>query len=257
MGQDDKIHNPVEQYMKYIIDLDKPDKPSETVTEPTKHLEVKGSGHELSISGGDRYYALKIADAIKQSVNIKMIPKKDRQEQTENLSETLTFDVGHHPVGLIIIGLPVVVGYAAVFCLVSFLLPGFARLIGVELSVVGRIAGLSMLAMVLLGVMFLFFGAKNYLLNRLILTDFNIIHILKSGLGGKKAVELPMSDIENIIVRKTGILPSLFNYGTIIIETPQGQNNFVFKYAPDPDACAKAIHDHRLEYLANNGITEL
>lgn len=256
MGQNDKIHNPIEQYMKYIMDLDKPDKLPETTTDPVKHLEVKDS-NKSPAGGGNRYDALKVADAIKQSVNIKMNPKADRLEQTTDLSETRIFDIKRHPVGLILPGLSVIVGYAAVFCLVSFLLPGFAKLVGAELSVVGPIVGQSMLVMVLLGVIFLFFTAKNYLLSQLILTDFNIVHIFRSGLIGKKVAQLPISDVEDIIVQQAGILPSLFSYGTIIIEMPEDQNNLIFKYAPDPDICARAVHDSRLEHLANHRITSL
>lgn len=258
MGQDDKIHNPVEQYMKYIMDLDKPDKPPEITAEPTKHLELKkGKDARPQAGGGNRYDALKIADAIKQSVNIKRNSQQENPGQVQSAEELRIFDIRHHPVGLIILFLEVITAYAITLSLISFFLPGIAQLVGASLSSIGPIVGIFMLASCLLGVIALFFASRNYLSGRLILTDFNMVHIFRSGLFGSKVSELPMSDIKDVIIRNSGPLCSLFNYGTIIVETPEGQDDFIFTYTPDPEICAKAVNDCKLEYLANHGIANL
>lgn len=255
MGQDDKIHNPVEQYMKYIMDLDKPDKPPETTAEPTKHLEVKmGKNAHPNTDGGNRYDALKVADAIKQSVNLKMNSQQGKPEPIQSAEELRIFDIRRHPVGLVILFLKVIIAYAIAFSLVSFFLPGIAHLVGANLSTIGPIAGVFMLALCLLGAIILLFASRNYLLGRLILTDFNMVHIFRSGLFGRKVSELQVSDIKDVIIQKPGPLSSLFNYGTIIVETPEGQDDFIFTYTPNPEICAKAVNDSRLEYLANHRI---
>ena len=258
MGQDDKIHNPVEQYMKYIMDLDKPDKPPETTAEPTKHLEVKmGKDARLRADGGNRYDALKVADAIKQSVNIKMNSQQENPEPVQSVEELRIFDIRRHPVGLVILFLEVITVYATAFSLISFFLPGIARAIGASLGTIGPITGIVMLALCLFGATALFFAARNYLSGRLILTDFNIVHVFRSGLYDRKVSELLLSDIKDVIIQKPSPLSSLFDYGTIIIETPEGQSDFIFTYTPDPEIYAKAVNDSRLEYLANHRIANL
>ncbi|MEX2014439.1 MAG: PH domain-containing protein [Candidatus Saccharimonadales bacterium] len=247
MGQDDKIRNPVEEYMRYLMDRDKPDKPPETITEPARHLEVKkGRDEELQLNStaGNRQEALKVADAIKQLVNI----KRDAKEEH-------IYNIKRHPVGLILIFLAVIISYALVFSVIGFLLPGFAELTGTELSSIGPVVGVSMLVVFLIGLIYLSFKARNYLLHRLVLTDLNIIHILHSGALNKEIVKLPVSDVENVKIQKAGLFPSIFNYGTIIIETIEGRNDFIFRYAPYPDIYAKFVNDSKLEYLASRKIT--
>lgn len=250
MGQDDQIHNPVEQYMKYLMDLDKPDKPPEIINEPAQHLEIKSARHPLN-KGGSRYDALKIADAIKQSVNVKKNSKENKFNRTQSLNQKRIFNIKRHPASLIIISLSGVVVYAAVFSLISFLLPGFANLVGTDLAVVGPIVGLFMLVMIALGLVLLFLIAKNYLANRLVLTDLKLIQILRTGIKDKVTMELPVNDVEDVVVRKSGIFQVIFNYGTLAIKTPEGQNDFIFKYASHPDIYAKAIQDSRLKYMAS------
>lgn len=249
MNSDDKIHNPVEEYMKYLMNRDKPDKPPETITEPTKHLEVKMGRDEeytLNSSGGNRQEALKVADAIKQSVNLK------RDSKEEHI-----FSIRRHPIVMILTFIAVIIGYAVAFSVIGFFLPGFADLTGSELSSIGPLAGVSMLLVFSLGLIYLLFKARNYMLHRLVLTDFNIIHVLYSGILDKKIAKLSVADVENVKIQKTGLFSSIFNYGTIIIETIEGQNNFIFKYAPYPDIHAKAVNDCKLEYLASHKIASL
>lgn len=247
MGNDDKIHNPVEQYMQFIMDQDKPDKSPETTTEPTRHLEVKKRNNKDSSDAiGSQTEAIKVGEAIKQSVNFNINSAQDSPEQTQQTNETRVFDVGRHPVGLIAICVAVIISYAIVFSAVGFLLPGLVDTFGVKPSSVG----LLMLVVFIVGVIYMIFIGRGYLLNRLILTDFNIVHILQQGLFRKKIFELSLTDIEDIYIEKSGLLPILFNYGTITIKTAYSRNDLIFRYVPGPDVCAKAVEDTKLTYLA-------
>lgn len=248
MGNDDnKIHNPVEEYMQYLMDKDKPDKPLETTAEPTKHLEVKKALNSQSTEGGNRQDALKVVDAIDQSVNI----KKPEFAQAKTVPPPLQVsEIKRHPVGLVLIFLVVVTSYAIAFSLISFLLPGIASLLGSDLNTVGPIAGIIMLLTLIFGIIFLLFTARKFLLDGVILTDSNIVEVSSLGLARKKVRELPMTDIENVAVEKAGLFPSLFNYGTMIVKTSYGLDDLIFGYASDPETFAKAINDSKLEYLA-------
>ncbi len=255
MGNDDnKIHNPVEEYMRYIMDKDKPDKPLETTAEPTKHLEVKKAADSRNVEGGSRHDALKVADAIEQSINIKKMESAQAKTAPPQLQVS---EIKHHPVGLILIFLVVITSYAIAFSVVSFLLPGIAGLIGSDLNTVGPITGIIMLLTLIFGIIFLLFTIRKFLLNRVILTSLNIVEVSHLGLSGKKVRELPMTDIEDVLVEKAGLFPSLFNYGTIIVKTPYGLDDLIFRYAPDPETFAKAIDDSKLEYLAGHRTVSL
>lgn len=258
MSQDDKIHNPVEQYMEYIMNQDKPDKPPETTTEPARHLEVKGF-NQAADSSGSRDEALKVADAIKQSIDIKTGQERDtlQKENPEDISRTTIFNIQRHSIGLILALTAAVAVYAAGFSLISFLLPSLARATGIELNVIGPIAGISMLIITAIGVALLPAVGRSYNFNRLVLTESSLIHSLSFGLVNKKVYEIPLTDIEDVSVQNTDMLSSAFSYGTINIKTVEDQNDLKFKYAPNPSAYAKAIQDSRLEYLADHRLSFL
>lgn len=243
----DKIHNPVEKYMQDIMDLDKPEKPPETTARPGGKLEVKASDNpKNNTSSGSRHEALKISDAIKQSVKLNIKPKKS-SKTVDQTPRSKIFDIKRHPIGLIYIYLIAIVGCSAFFSAVSFALPALASFTGVGLDVVGLIAGLSMVAITLSLAVIMFFVWKAYKRNSLILTDPNTMKVFQSGIFGDRNSQIDMQDIENVTVRSGGMLSDIFNYGTIIIKTAAGQDDLIFKYAPNPEVCAKTLQEIKLK----------
>jgi uncharacterized membrane protein YdbT with pleckstrin-like domain len=81
--------------------------------------------------------------------------------------------------------------------------------------------------------------------NRLILTDRNLTQILQYGLFNRKVSQLNMSNVEDVTAIQSGILSTVFNYGTLKIETAGEQMNFIFTYCPNPGYYAKIILDAR------------
>lgn len=70
----------------------------------------------------------------------------------------------------------------------------------------------------------------------------------------RKQAEL--NRIENVRTEKNGILPTLFNFGAVHVETAGAENNIVFENVKDPDAVQAAIFKKRQEYenkLAKRG----
>ena len=47
----------------------------------------------------------------------------------------------------------------------------------------------------------------------------------------------------------TGLFAHAFDYGTLNIETAGEQENFMFKYCPKPEECARTLMSLREEYL--------
>lgn len=62
----------------------------------------------------------------------------------------------------------------------------------------------------------------------------------------KKQAEL--NRIENVRTEKDGILPTIFNFGTVHVETAGAENNISFENVKDPDGVQQAIFKKRSEY---------
>ena len=62
----------------------------------------------------------------------------------------------------------------------------------------------------------------------------------------RKQAEL--NRIENVRTEKQGILSTLFNYGSVHVETAGAENNIVFENVKDPDSVQQAIFRNRAKY---------
>lgn len=161
-----------------------------------------------------------------------------------NADEVKVADIRRHPFGLVIVYLETLLAFVLAFGLLLVLLPSVA---GEEAGSV-VIAGGTIVA-VLMG-LFLALFTKIYFGNQLIITDIHVTQVLQTGLFSRKVSELTMENVEDVTADQHGIFPTLFNYGTLKVETAGEQNNFVFRYCPNPNAYAKALQDARSEYYA-------
>lgn len=161
-----------------------------------------------------------------------------------NDDETLIADIRRHFFGLFLIYLQTVL---AIFLSVGLFIFLFSDSLGSSSSI-GAILSLFSLVFISLGVIFVIIATKMYVANQLIVTDVNITQVIQIGIFNRKVSELTMENVEDVTANQQGIFPTIFNYGTITIETAGEQNNFVFKYCPNPNAYAKAIQDARGEY---------
>lgn len=227
-GEDENIRNPVEEYMKEIMNLGKPEKSPQTTAKPTDKLEIKEPEHS-SRPVNSANEAIKIGDTLK-SANIEA---RKPGKPIKNIHR--------HPIGLIFTYLSVVIGYAVFFSLISFFLPGLADTVGISLSTAGTIIGMLMIILALLGFAFLALTTRLYFVNRLILTEESMKYVLPSGLNDKKTTEIALSDIKNISLQQEGSLASLLNYGTLSVETSEDQDNIFFNYLPDPAENVKGL----------------
>ncbi len=62
----------------------------------------------------------------------------------------------------------------------------------------------------------------------------------------RKQAEL--NRIENVRTEKDGLLPTIFNFGAVHVETAGAENNIIFENVKDPDAVQQAIFKKRGEY---------
>lgn len=224
MAGEDQHPNPVEDYMKEIMSSDNSVKEG-NVTIPRPPEEV---------------------NRIMERALKRRKPVFDPTGRIENIDddETEIADIRRHPIGLAIIYLQfIVAGVLSVGLLVVFLPGVMGNGAGTSLFI-----GLLTLLMTILGVVFLILATRIYKGNQLIVTDENVTEVQQLGLFNRKVSELTMEDIEDVTAKTHGILSTLFNYGILTVETAGEQNNFVFKYCPNPNAYAKALQDARQNY---------
>lgn len=158
-------------------------------------------------------------------------------------------DIRRHPVGLVIIYIQFIFAISLSIGLLAILLPSF---IGSNNSA-SLFVGILTLLMTVLGIFFLILATSIYRRNQLIVTDLHVTEVQQIGLFNRKVSELSMANIEDVTASTHGLFSTMFNYGTLTVETANEQHNFVFKYCPNSNAYAKAIQDCRSTYLQKYG----
>ena len=163
--------------------------------------------------------------------------------------EVKVADVRRHPIGLFIIYLQVLVGFGIAFLIILLLLPGFMSTLGADKGTSAALISVLVRSASVFAFIFLILATKIYTGNQLIITDSNVTQILQKGLFNRIVSELSMHNVEDVTALQKGILQTIFNFGTLTIETAGEQNNFIFVYCPNPNAYAKAVLDSRQMYF--------
>lgn len=153
--------------------------------------------------------------------------------------------IKRHLIGLVYIYIAVTAAAAAMIAIAATaapgLLDGFRGEGFSELSI-------ATFLLVLLYVIILIVVTGVYRNNSMIITDQETIQVLQSGVFQVKISNLSHADIEDVTAEKNGLPATIFNYGTLLIETSGEMRNFIFKYCPDPDKYARIILDERKKY---------
>lgn len=156
--------------------------------------------------------------------------------------EHVTTVIHRHIFGLVGIYLQAIAALAAVILLAGLIGIDLFRGLSGEASLM--LAGIGFL-LVLLTVLMLLAVTSMYWQTKLLVTNKGLIQVLQHGLFNRKISRLGMSDIEDVTTEQKGLLATLFNYGTLHIETSGELRNFAFKYTPNPNRYASQIMDAR------------
>lgn len=156
--------------------------------------------------------------------------------------EHVTTIIHRHIFGLVGIYLQAIAALAAVFLLAGVIGVDLFRGLSGEASLM--LAGIAFL-LVVLTVLMLFAVTSMYWQTSLLVTNKGLIQVLQHGLFNRKISRLGMSDIEDVTTEQKGLLSTLFNYGTLHIETSGELRNFAFRYTPNPNKYAAQIMDAR------------
>lgn len=177
--------------------------------------------------------------------HLKVNPLAAMQEGEEMIA-----DIHRHPFGIVSTYIFGLIGFAAacgvILLLTSKLIPEgssynpgmvAAALIGIVL--VMMVLGLGVTTMI-------------YWQNRWVVTSDSVTQITQRSLFDRQISQLSLSNLEDVTAEQRGIIQSLFNFGTLRVETAGERSKFYFLYCPDPNLYARKILMAREVYLQNN-----
>jgi len=87
----------------------------------------------------------------------------------------------------------------------------------------------------------LFFNLMIYFLNTVVVTNKRVIATKQLGFFKYSTSEFQKDKIQDVSVKITGLLASLFNFGDLEIQTAASQNKFNFTNLPNPEKIKQII----------------
>ncbi|MCW1908825.1 MAG: PH domain-containing protein [Candidatus Saccharibacteria bacterium] len=110
------------------------------------------------------------------------------------------------------------------------------------------------LVLSLLSVVATAISAWLYTSNVLYVTSEKIAEVRYLSIFNRRVTQLNIGKVEDLTVNQRGILPRIFNYGNILIETAGETTNPDFTYVPMPNDVSKSIlqaHENYVEKYGN------
>lgn len=158
--------------------------------------------------------------------------------------QTLTI-VRRTVIGIIAIYLEALLAIVAILAVILLLAPDlFSSLTdqSQRLLMGGIVFALALLIFIL------FIATTIYRENKLIVTDQSLVQVLQKTLFNRKVSRLSMSNVEDVNAEQRGIPATIFNYGTLVVQTAGEMENFIFPWCPNPNFYAQQILEARQAY---------
>lgn len=172
------------------------------------------------------------------------VPKNRAEDLLEPGENVLTI-VYRSSIGLAGIYLVAFLAVAAIVALVITMSPDTFDTSSATIS--GPMSAIIILSAILL-VLILFTATYVYRQSRLLVTDRSLVQIMQKTLFIRKVSRLSMSNVEDVNEEQRGFLASIFNYGTLTVQTAGTEDNFIFTLCPNPARLADRIIEARQQY---------
>lgn len=161
--------------------------------------------------------------------------KSVRQYPNLNLSEGeyVILDIKRHPIGMLI---PAIVSIFLVVIIMIFVMfyPSIAR--DSILPIMPSVTDIFGVAMLLIGLVVLG-GAVAlwiYLQNQFFMTNESVIQEIQESLFSRREQTVSLGSIEDASFRQSGIIQTIFNYGTIRLSTEGEETTYRFHFVANP-----------------------
>lgn len=89
--------------------------------------------------------------------------------------------------------------------------------------------------------------------NRVVITNKHIVDVDQLGLFNRKVSTLTLQRIQDVSAHVAGPLQTVFQYGTVIVQTAGERENFSFNYLKDPYQVEQYILDIHQKYGHHQG----
>lgn len=170
--------------------------------------------------------------------------------EVDQPGEQTVCEIKRHPIGIVGNYVSAALGFVAVAVVGYFLIHQFvdadSRSHIMLLFAVG-VAGLGILE-----VLFLLITSSIYWNNRWVVTTDSLTQIQQIGLFRKQVSQLSMANLEDVTAVQSGLLQSMFNFGTLRVETAGERSKFMFPYCPNPTSYARQILACRESFIRND-----
>lgn len=153
--------------------------------------------------------------------------------------------VKRHWIGLVYIFLAAFIGLFAVLAVVALSIGDIKS--SASSGTFGVIAGAGVLILGVVGFIMLLI-VYIYRQSKLVLTDRSLVEVVQRGLFNRKVSRLSMSNLEDVTCEQKGLLPTIFNYGTLTVQTAGEKDNFIFAFCPRPNFYAEEMLEARQKY---------
>lgn len=162
-----------------------------------------------------------------------------KQLFTQHSGENVVFSLRRHPI--------VFLGPIFVFVILAIL-----PLVGKEIFLEGKPLALAnplmqtglilLLASYYLGIWVFFLSQfTDYYLDINIVTNDRIIDINQKGLFGRAVSELDLTRVQDVHSEIKGIIPTMLNYGNVVVQTAANEENFHFEQISNPSGVRQRI----------------
>ncbi len=177
----------------------------------------------------------------KSKIDFKPESERHNIQAAKTLDNQSMLEIKRHWFGLISLYVLMGFGILAVIFLISFINGSWQ-----DNPIVFSVAILFIIVIVC--VLFVLIG-KIYKSNILTISQIEVRQITREALFLTKTSVLGLANIEDVTTVRNGFFAHVFNYGTLNIETAGEQENFMFRYCPKPEECARSLMRMREDYL--------
>ena len=170
--------------------------------------------------------------------------------------EQLIAEVRKDPIGLFFI---IVIGAFITLAIVlatSFFAIGISRFsidFGESSSMIRSVIVVVGLLLAFFSVIMTLISTILYRSNVVFITDQKIAEVVYISILNRRTLQLNIGNVEDVSVVQKGLLPRIFKYGSLIIETAGEMKNPAFTYVPEPYEVAQLIIQAHEEYVKKYG----
>jgi uncharacterized membrane protein YdbT with pleckstrin-like domain len=163
--------------------------------------------------------------------------------------EQIIVKIKRHPIGLIYTYATIALLIAGVAYLGFGVVPSLAG--AANETAVRNLAFAAVFVVSVLSLLFTLIVTKVYWGNTWTVTSDSVTQVEQNALFSRQSSQLSMEHIEDVTAEQHGILPHIFGYGVLKVETAGEHSKFHFIYCPNPNFYAQKILAAREAFMAH------